>query len=83
MSIHSVTYYEVHCDCCNDPAEYGDFSAWADQSTAVEQLDDEWATIEEKHYCRECWVPSSEAYSDGGEPVLRGCEASHKSVSAA
>jgi hypothetical protein len=61
--IKSEPYFWVECDRCGERAEYGDFSAMADASQAVDGLD--WITIRGKegielHYCEDCTVWSDE-----------------------
>lgn len=58
--IKSEPYYWVVCDRCGERADYGDWSALADASQAVDLLDEYWIKIQgrkgELHYCVNCTV---------------------------
>jgi hypothetical protein len=74
MPLKSAPYYWVECDKCGGRADYGDYAAWMDASSAVEQLDDSgWLTINsekgELYYCTDCTV-----WSDEDCLVVRGDE---------
>lgn len=42
MSIKEVTYFIAVCDGCKEDADYGDFTAWGDSSSAVEMAGEDW-----------------------------------------
>ncbi|BCF84553.1 MULTISPECIES: hypothetical protein [Rhodococcus] len=42
MTIKEVTYFIAVCDGCKEDADYGDFTAWGDSSSAVEMAGDDW-----------------------------------------
>jgi hypothetical protein len=66
VSIESKPYYWLACDRCKSVAEYGDFSAMADASQAVEMAEDgEWLIVRsangtEHHFCLNCTVWSDD-----------------------
>ena len=53
MPIKSAPYYWLECDNCGTTAEYGDFSAWKDQDSAIGHACD-WTHGGEKHHCPAC-----------------------------
>ena len=54
--IKPVTMYSVVCDRCGKQFVADDFAAWTDICTAREQaMESEWAEIEDKHYCPDCY----------------------------
>lgn len=69
MSVKSAPYYWVECDNCGARCEYGDFSAWADKSYAIDSaVDGDWYADGDKHHCPDC--PSLRAECHGcGEPA--------------
>ncbi|WP_341513663.1 hypothetical protein AAC389_15780 [Rhodococcus qingshengii] len=42
MTIKEVTYFIAVCDGCKEDADYGDFTAWGDSSSAVEMAGEDW-----------------------------------------
>lgn len=58
MAIKSEPYYWVVCDGCGERADYGDWTAWADENTAVEMAESSdwgWLTAEDgRHLCMDC-----------------------------
>lgn len=60
MSVTPVTYYVMKCDGCGSDADYGDFSAMSDASSAVEYGGDEWIKVGDKHFCDGCTVWSED-----------------------
>lgn len=53
MSLKSAPYYWVECDApgCTERPEYGDYSAWADESSAREYPYDWVVDYNGKDYC--------------------------------
>jgi hypothetical protein len=55
MSVESAPYYWLVCDepdCANKSTEGDEFSAWADESMAVDMAESsEWLILDGKHYC--------------------------------
>lgn len=54
MSVKEVTYYVAICDCCGEAADYGDYSAGADEGEAITQADS-WYRVDGKDLCDNCW----------------------------
>jgi hypothetical protein len=55
MTLKSAPYFWVECDTCGIRAEYGDFSAMSDASSAIDgAVDSEWSTQGERHHCPAC-----------------------------
>ena len=53
--IKSEPYYWVVCDKCGARCEYGDFSAMADEGSAVDgAVESEWSVQGERHHCPAC-----------------------------
>jgi hypothetical protein len=66
MSIKSAPYYWVECDGCGERCEYDEFTAMANEGSAIDMaLDAEWSTDGSEHHCTEC-------------PVLAQCERCRK-----
>lgn len=55
MSVQSALYYWVVCDCCGQRADYGDYSAWAEESTALEYGEASFERVGDEDLCAECW----------------------------
>ena len=57
MSAKAVTYWQIACDCCGVVCDdYGDFAAWSDPDSAVDNKPDDWMEIDGGDYCAECWA---------------------------
>jgi hypothetical protein len=55
MAVASKPYYWLVCDTCGAAAEYGDFSAMAEEGDAIDSaLDSDWTTDGERHHCPAC-----------------------------
>jgi hypothetical protein len=75
VSIKAVSYYLLECDgCgaqCGDRGEYGEYSAMADQGSAIDlALDEGWSTDGEKHHCQRC--PAIARCDECGKPAGDG-----------
>lgn len=61
--IKSAPYYWIECDNCGEtcPAQYDEYSAWADEAQAIEiAMDLEWQ-MDDQHLCPECCGVTSHA----------------------
>lgn len=68
MTVKSAPYYWLECDHCGTPADYGDYSAMADEGDAIEYaLESDWTTDGGKYNCRNC--PSLAKCEECGEPA--------------
>ena len=64
MPVKSAPYYWLECDGCGELADYDEFSAFKDFSTAIDRAE-EWTRDGEKFHCSAC--PPLDA-EDGNEP---------------
>lgn len=63
MSILKMDYFTVICDNCQNlyTDEHSGFSAWNDESAAMEYAtEDMWVEEENKHYCPDCYEYDNE-----------------------
>lgn len=69
MSIKNAPYYWVECDDCGERAEYGEYSALADQGDAETMAleDADFTTDGVEHHCHRC--PPLFKCEDCGKPV--------------
>lgn len=78
MSFKEVQMWTVVCDCCGEEADYGDYSAWADQGCALETAEG-FAVVGDEHLCGACWCwpedlpdyPGDEAWEGSDDEVRR------------
>ena len=57
MPVKSEPYYWLECDTCGARCDYGDFSAMADEGSAIDgAIDAEWTTDGERWHCDGCPV---------------------------
>lgn len=66
MPIKSAPYYWLECDNCGGLADYDDFSAWKDETSAIDQAE-EWTRDGGKFHCPMC--PSLEPDDETPAPV--------------
>jgi hypothetical protein len=52
--IREVTYYVVACDRCGKDADYGDYTAWSDETGARESCC--WEVLNGRDLCDDCWT---------------------------
>ena len=59
--IITEVFYGVKCDRCGEIFEDGEHSFWSDESSAIENASDsEWAKLNGKHYCSNCYEVNEE-----------------------
>lgn len=67
MSIKAVPYYEVWCDTCGAQCDFGDWTAFAHEDTAVEMArDSDWFISQDEKVvaCDNCPRPTTSAQTE-------------------
>jgi hypothetical protein len=56
MSVKSKPFYWLECDeCAHSSQDDGDYSAWAHESTAIDEANDSgWLIEDGRHLCESC-----------------------------
>ena len=78
MSARQVMYYQAQCDCCGlVHDDYGDFSAFSDPDTAINNVSEDWAQVGGEDLCEACWCwpdahpdyPGDNEWTGGDDPI--------------
>ena len=78
MSARQVMYYQAQCDCCGLVYDdYGDFSAFSDPDTAIDNVSEDWAQVGGEDLCEACWCwpeyhpdyPGDNEWTGGDDPI--------------